>query len=114
MRYVISARDGTLHNPGSMRKCNTWRGGLLAGTLGGHGKIIQASQSGRAGQDNGDEGRGAEPSGDGKGVGALCKHPVAGAEAQCHTRLQGLPLSQGAGARGQEETRGRGEATPQE
>ena len=29
--------------PGSIRKCNTWRDWLLAGTLGGYGKSIQAS-----------------------------------------------------------------------
>jgi peptidoglycan/LPS O-acetylase OafA/YrhL len=31
--------------PSSMRKCNTWRNGLMAGTLGGYGKRIQAHQS---------------------------------------------------------------------
>ncbi len=30
--------------PSSIRKCNTWRSGCLAGTLGGYGKRIQASQ----------------------------------------------------------------------
>ena len=32
-------------NPSSMRKCNTWRKGLMAGTLGGYGKKIQAHES---------------------------------------------------------------------
>jgi len=27
-----------------MRKCNTWRNSLIAGTLGGYGKRIQAHQ----------------------------------------------------------------------
>jgi len=31
--------------PSSMRKCNTWRKGLMAGTLGGYGKKIQAHES---------------------------------------------------------------------
>jgi hypothetical protein len=31
-------------NPSSMRKCNTWRNSLIAGTLGGYGKRIQAHQ----------------------------------------------------------------------
>jgi hypothetical protein len=31
--------------PSSMRKCNTWRNGLMAGTLGGYGKKIQAHQT---------------------------------------------------------------------
>jgi putative membrane protein len=30
--------------PSSMRKCNTWRNSLIAGTLGGYGKRIQAHQ----------------------------------------------------------------------
>ncbi len=30
-------------HPSSIRKCNTWRGGILAGTLGVYGKRIQAS-----------------------------------------------------------------------
>ena len=31
-------------DPSSMRKCNTWRNSLIAGTLGGYGKRIQAHQ----------------------------------------------------------------------
>ena len=31
--------------PSSMRKCNTWRNGLMAGTLGGYEKKIQAHQT---------------------------------------------------------------------
>jgi IS30 family transposase len=33
-----------MDNPSSMRKCNTWRNSLIAGTLGGYGKRIQAHQ----------------------------------------------------------------------
>jgi len=33
-----------IDDPSSMRKCNTWRNSLIAGTLGGHGKRIQAHQ----------------------------------------------------------------------
>ena len=33
-----------IYSPSSMRKCNTWRNSLIAGTLGGHGKRIQAHQ----------------------------------------------------------------------
>jgi len=34
--------------PSLIRKCNTWRCGCLAGTLGAYGKGIQAFESGRA------------------------------------------------------------------
>ena len=40
--YTLSA---LFSDPSSIRKCNTWRSGTLAGTLGGYGKRIQAFES---------------------------------------------------------------------
>jgi len=43
--YTIPPSYPVYHVPSSMRKCNTWRKGLMAGTLGGYGKKIQAHES---------------------------------------------------------------------
>jgi hypothetical protein len=40
---VILRGDICIYIAGSIRKCNTWRDWLIAGTLGGYGKRIQAS-----------------------------------------------------------------------
>lgn len=42
--YLILLAAIILISPSSMRKCNTWRNSLIAGTLGGYGKRIQAHQ----------------------------------------------------------------------
>ena len=42
-RHFLS-QNPNLPFPSSMRKCNTWRNSLIAGTLGGYEKRIQAHQ----------------------------------------------------------------------